>query len=820
MNEFDLINSPLAGVNLIEASAGTGKTHTISFLLLRLILQKKLTIDRILVVTFTQAATQELKDRVFNMLLMTRDAILSGKSDDPLIDKLICQRKKDHQDIENIQNAISDFDKASIFTIHGFCSRILHDNAFETANRFDEELVQDPFLFLQEVTDDFWRKNIYQSPIELVSYIYKRLQGPEYFLGLLDRINALEIEIIPSIENPKIHSLEPYRTKLKELKGIWSESREDILVLLADESLKGNIYGSLNYDQKISDNSARCLKIRYLAEEMDLLLDKKSAEFPLFKNYQFFTASKIKQSVKKDRIPPSHSFFDVCDDIDKMASHLENEFEERLLYLKGYLFKYADTELNKRKSNTNIRFFNDLILKVRSALRRSAESDHLFINEIRKKYKAALVDEFQDTDSVQYEIFSKLFSSNENILFMIGDPKQAIYSFRGADVFTYMDAARNTDTRYTLTDNWRSSKNLITAVNTFFSNINYPFIFKDIPFNQGRSARNKTPDHQTDIAPVKIWFIRSETGKPLNKSDAEKITAKVVSNEIISLISSKKNKCKEQFKEGDIAVLVRTNRQAMIIKNHLSQININSILFSTGDIFESHEAYEMERLLAAFYEPGNDRKMKSALCTDMMGVHAEMFDSQEEELKKLEDTYKRFKNYKRMWDERGFSHMFNHFLTNEAVKKRLLSYPDGERRVTNILHLTEILQEESVSNKRMMASLLKWLSEQRNPKIPRKDENQLHLESDKRAVNIVTMHKSKGLEYPVVFCPFTWEGMMKQDDDILFHNDKHKLMFDLRGNESGSHLTIAQKEKLAENLRLFYVALTRAKKACYLAWGD
>ncbi|MBW1813576.1 MAG: exodeoxyribonuclease V subunit beta [Deltaproteobacteria bacterium] len=806
----------------IEASAGTGKTHTISFLFLRLILEKKLTIDRILVVTFTQAATQELKDRVFNLLLKTREAVISGKSNDPLIDTLVKQREKNHKDIETLQNAISDFDKASIFTIHGFCNRILKDNAFETATRFDEELVEDPNLFLQEVTNDFWRKNVYQSPVEFVSYIYNKIKGPDYFLSLLNKVNALEIEIIPSIEDLKIHSLTPYRNTFKKLRKLWNEFREDILVLLTEESLKGNIYGALKSNTKTPDTSGRDLKIRSIAKDMDLFIDKRYIGFPLFKKFQLFTANKLKHSVKNEGVPPSHIFYDVCDDLFGIASTLEKEFEARLLYLKGYVFKYTYAELDKRKNDRNIRFFNDLILKVRSALKNSAVSDQSFIREIREKYKAALVDEFQDTDSVQYEIFSNLFSSKENILFMIGDPKQAIYSFRGADVFSYMEAARNAESTYTLIENWRSSKKLIAAVNTFFSNIKQPFIFKDILFDRGRSATNEMSDHQTDIAPVKIWFVDSKSEKPLNKSDAEKIAAKAVVNEVALLISTNKNKCKEQFKEGDVAILVRTNRQAMIMKNHLSQGNINSVLFSTGDIFETNEAYEMERLLAAFDDPVNEKKLKSALCTDSMGVPGDMLDSQGEELKWFEDTYRRFKNYKRMWQEKGFTHMFNQFLISEAVKQRLLSYPNGERRITNILHLSEILQQESVNNKRGMASIIKWFSEQRDPRMLRKDKNQLHLESDRRAVNIVTMHKSKGLEYPVVFCPFAWEGMLKQDDDILFHNDddEHKLIFDLRGSESGSHLVKAQREKLAENMRLFYVAVTRAKKACYLTWGN
>lgn len=818
MNEFDLINSPLEGVNLIEASAGTGKTHTISFLLLRLILEKKLTIDRILVVTFTQAATQELKDRVFSFLLNTRDAIISRKSDEPLIHDLIQKREDTQRDLETIQNAISDFDKASIFTIHGFCSRILHDNAFETANRFDEELIQDPFVYLQEVTDDFWRKNIYQSPVEFTSYIHSKLKGkgPDYFLNLLSKVNALEVDIIPTINHCEIQSLIPFRDQLNKIKDKWISSKDNILSILADESLKGNIYGSLKSEpEKLSK---RDLKIQSLANDMDLYLG--CPGFPLFKNFHLLTLSKITDSVKKGKNPPAHAFFEVCDDLYKIAQNLEAEFETYLLFLKGQLFKHADTELDKMKILKSIRFFNDLILKVRNAIRHSENSNGVFINEIQSKYKAALVDEFQDTDSVQYEIFSTLFSAKQNLLFMIGDPKQAIYSFRGADLFSYMQAARKTDLSYTLTENWRSSQELIKAVNTFFSNVNNPFIFKDISFDRGSSAFKEHSEYQLETAPVKIWFVSSKSGKPLNKADAEKITARAAAGEIAALVSSGKNQCKKQFSEGDIAVLVRTNRQAMVIKHYLSERKINSVLFSTGDLFETSEAEEMERLLIAIYDPGNDRKMRAAFCTDIVGVCADTFEQVEAGL--MEDIYKRFKEYKHVWIEKGFMHMFNRFLYTEAVLQRLLSYPDGERRVTNILHLAEIIQNETEKNQRGITSLIRWLSEQRNPDIPRKEEHQLHLESDRRAVNIVTVHKSKGLEYPVVFCPFSWEGMMKQDEDVRFHkNDaEKKLTFDLRGKKAGPHVALAQKEQLAENMRLFYVAMTRAKQACYLAWGD
>lgn len=817
MKAFDLISSPLTGINLIEASAGTGKTHTISLLVIRLLLEKQITIDKILIVTFTQAATQELRDRVFHLLLLTRDALSNGKQVDSSIDEILTTREDRKRDLRVIRNAIADFDKASIFTIHGFCNRILHDQAFETGNRFDTELLTDPMAILKETAEDFWRKQMYPSPVEFVNYVFNKIKGPGYFFNLLGRMNVLDIRIIPQITDPGTHSLDQYRKTYTLLQKVWGNHRDEIRRLLCDPSLKGNIYGSVKTDDTVGGLNTRTVKIEKMSLEMDRFLFHKNPGFPLFKGFESFTALKLEKSVKKNAVPPKHKFFNTCDDLHHYGNILEKEFQNKFVYLKGHFFEYAHREMDTKKKTRNVQFYNDLILNVRNALLKTIASDHLLIDEIRSKYKAALVDEFQDTDSVQYEIFSKLFSSKEHIFFMIGDPKQSIYSFRGADVFSYMEAARHTDHAYTLTDNWRSNERFIKGVNTLFANVSHPFIFKDITFEPGKAGDSDNAFERWDATPITLWFVPSRKEKPLNKAMAESHIGKAVADEIVHLLSS--NSGNTLAREEDIAILVRTNRQALILKNHLSARNIHAVLYSPGDIFDTHEAYEIERLLEGIFEPGNDRKLRSALSTDMIGEHAETFESTEDQ--GLEEKFERFKNYRRIWAANGFIRMFNQCLIDENVKQRLLVYPDGERRVTNILHLAEILQRESVENKKGMSDLLKWHSEQRDPEMPRKEENQLLLESDRRAVNIVTIHKSKGLEYPIVFCPFSWEGLVRQDDDVFFHDTyfEKKLTYDLRDKEFSPHLIEAQIEKMAENLRLFYVAVTRAKQACYLTWG-
>ncbi|NIA03555.1 MAG: hypothetical protein GWP12_03350, partial [Nitrospirae bacterium] len=276
----------------------------------------------------------------------------------------------------------------------------------------------------------------------------------------------------------------------------------------------------------------------------------------------------------------------------------------------------------------------------------------------------------------------------------------------------------------------------------------------------------------------------------------------------------------DPVKAGDIAVLVRTNRQAQIIKKSLLSKRIPSVLYDTGNIFDTHEAREMERILSSIAEPANNRLFKTALVTDIMGVSGQKIDSADSEPLWWEIKHDNFMDYSLLWNRYGFIRMFRKFMSKEKVREQLLAFPDGERRLTNLLHLAEILHQESVEKKTGITGLIKWLSEQRNTPILEPETHQLRLESDEHAVKIITMHKSKGLEFPVVFCPFSWGGSLIKDQEIIFHdNDNKELTLDLGSSEKSIHLAFARNELLAENLRLLYVALTRAVKRCYLVWG-
>jgi exodeoxyribonuclease V beta subunit len=300
-----------------------------------------------------------------------------------------------------------------------------------------------------------------------------------------------------------------------------------------------------------------------------------------------------------------------------------------------------------------------------------------------------------------------------------------------------------------------------------------------------------------------------------------------VADEISRLISlGRKNRAligKRPLREGDIAVLVRTHYEARIIQKALSAFTIPSVLYTTENLFDSHEALEMERVMAGINEPNNDGLLKAALATDMMGIRGEELDDLLKDESGWEKWLVTIRNYHDLWGNHGFIRMFRHLLMQEKVLTRLMSLPDGERRNTNVLHLAEVLHQTSMERKLTMAGLLKWLSEQRDPNTPRLDEYQLRLESDENAVKLVTIHKSKGLEYPVVFCPFGWTGskIKKNNYPFTFHDSLNhmRLTLDLGSPAMDENRMFAEKEELAENLRLLYVALTRARSRCYFVWG-
>ncbi len=812
---FNALDTPLSGTNLIEASAGTGKTHTITCLFLRLILEKRLTVKDILVVTYTVAATEELRDRIRTKIRDALEAFSRPDSKDEFMQGLIHKTTDQKDAIRLLRDALNDFDESSIFTIHGFCQRALHENAFESGSLFDTRLEPGQTAgIIEEIVRDFWRLHFYTAPIEFVSYADSKKIDLKYFTALLNNGRShLEIAIIPEVRCPEDIDPKPFRALLKALQDTWRAEKAVIEEKMKDKGLSGH------YTRYVPG---------YM-EMMDDFVDGKLPPFPPPPNFVKFSTAELKNKTKSGSKTPEHSFFSICDAVQEAATALQAKMDTKLLFLKNEIFRWSEQALPAWKQKSNIQFFDDLLIGLRDSL---AQNGDELAEMLRKRYKAVLIDEFQDTDPVQYAIFHNVFGNGKPILFLIGDPKQAIYSFRGADLFAYLQAAGRVNSRYTLTSNWRSEPELITAVNTIFSNRADPFLYQNIPFTDAERGRGKPYEKLTidDVSesPFHLWLVDGKhagKGGFINKGDATKVIARAVAGEISRLIhlgrTGKARIGQENLKEEHIAVLTRKNWEAQLMQEALSTLQIPSVLYSTGDLFETDEAAEMNRVLEGMANPNRESLIRQALATQLIGKSGEEIERLQHDQIGWEAILNDFHDYYEKWNRFGFMSMFRNFMLKQQVRSRLLSLPNGERRLTNVLHLSEVLHQAALEEKLGMPGLLKWLASRRDSKSPKLEEHQLRLESDAAAVKIVTIHKSKGLEYPIVFCPFNWDGSkIDAKKGFTFHDpdDPRKLNLVINAEDNTAR-ALAEKEELAENLRILYVSLTRAKNRCYLVWG-
>ncbi len=820
MKELVLLETPLAGTNLIEASAGTGKTYTITALMLRLIVEREMPVGDILVVTYTEAATSELKDRIRKRLREAADAFAEGTSQDEFLRRLIENCIDPAKARRRLDAAVNDFDQASIFTIHGFCLRALIDHAFASGVLFDTELVTDEEDLQREIAQDFWRTHVYKA-----SELFY-----DYAIGQKFNISSLRSLVNKNLFNPFLKIVPPatavdcsaqeesFRKILDATAELWRREKAGIEeLLMSSDSLKRNMYKQTS--------------IQAWLESIEAYLAGGTVSCVPCDCFSRFTTCGLDGALKKGCARPSHPFFDSCDRLSKASVELCGTYNEQILALKVEFLRYLRQELARRKNAKNILFFDDLLIRLHEALN-GPGGDYL-AEVIGGKYKAALIDEFQDTDTVQYDIFRKVFDRAGSALFLIGDPKQAIYSFRGADIFAYKKAKdlAPEDSQFTLSENWRSTPTLVEAVNAIFSGTSGdfgPFAFDFIAYPPARAAAAKEPVFFSlggkVPPPLEITFLGSSE-KPVSKDDARNAITESTASEIARLVRLGREGAAligdAPVREGDIAVLVRKNSDARQMQQELLSRGIHSVLFNIDNLFDSREAAEIGRVLAAIAAPSDPGLLKAALTTDMLGLSGEELLLLSSDEIQWEVRLEKFAQYHETWSRHGFFRMFREFLSREEVLSRLMSYPDGERRATNVLHLAEVLHQSEVENSFNMSGLLKWLATRRDRNTPRTEEYQLRLESDENAVKLITIHKSKGLEYPIVFCPFAWEGSELRPGPFLFHDgfDEDRPVLDLGSPARAANEVAAGREQLAENLRLLYVALTRAKNMCRLAWG-
>ncbi|WP_210498994.1 exodeoxyribonuclease V subunit beta [Vibrio crassostreae] len=820
--ELNALTVPLYGKTLIEASAGTGKTFTIASLYLRLLLghgedgtrfPEPLTVEQILVVTFTEAATEELRDRIRRRIRETRIAFSRGFTKDPVIKPLLDEVEDHEAAAAVLLQAERQMDEAAIFTIHGFCQRILSQNAFESGALFNTEFLVDEADLRFQVVADFWRRRFYGLKTDIINEIVKIWETPadlkmdinKYLSGARVDIASSSTATADDIEELHFDNL----NRIHVFKHFWLDNAKDIYDVI-----------------QMSDVSKRSFTKKSTPKWIEAISDwakTETEDYTIPPMLEKFTNDFIEEKTPKG-CPPSHAVFNA-------ASELWNNQPSLKQPLIRTAIEECRAKLHEAKVQNGWMSFDDLLTNLSDAL--DNDRSGILASRIRNQFRFAMIDEFQDTDPMQFNIFSTIYSTTvpkdeekDFGLFMIGDPKQAIYAFRGADIFTYITARRMVSDIYTLGTNWRSSFDMVNAVNSVFQHHTNPFIYDDdIGFLPIKPA-SKQYEREWFVngrkqEAMKVWSFQADDDKPTPKGDYEDKMAKSTAFEIQNILDASDNgnavfvnKGKESAIEaGDIAVLVRTGRQAKLVQRELAKQNIASVYMSSSDsVFATEEAKDVLRLMNAIIDPKNEMAVRSALSSTLFNMTAQEIDSLNTKDNLWDSVVMEFIEYNTTWSWNGILPMLNKLVTKRDIASKYLSKAGGERQLTNLLHVGELLQQASQTID-SESGLIKWLEENIKEPNGNAEDQQLRLESDKNLVQIVTIHKSKGLEYDIVFMPFL--SSYRENENALFHDaESQTTVLDL--DEKDQSFSLAEKERLAEDLRILYVGLTRAVYGCYL----
>ena len=826
LNARAVLDLDLEGIKLIEASAGTGKTHTIADLYLRHILAGRLT-SEILIVTYTNAATDELRGRIRKRLYDALNLFdQSGAGADELQQLLLQQRQnldEEQQAIQlaRLQLALRSMDEASISTIHSFCQRSLQENALSGNQLFDSNMLTDDRQIWEAAIKDWWRRLTYQPDSATWQFIGSRLPNLDSLTRtLLELRNKPAARLLPVDQTDLAGLLEQSRDiafRLYRLAPQWQEQRTEIRRIITDSKV-------LSRDKKLP----------YAKHRQQALLDAADSFFSaesvnwVFEDFEYLGTEWLDHNSKpskKGQDPElEHKFFATVNPIAKSWRVLLDAIGPQLL---AGAFREVSRQVIESKRRLAALAFQDQLSMLLGAL--ESATGNALAERLRQQYPVAMIDEFQDTDTIQYQIFKHIYLPAEATnLILIGDPKQAIYSFRGGDIFTYMQARQLAGIDLLgLQTNWRSQPDLVRATNTFFSRRADAFIYHDaITFTEVESVtQNKCHElriQDNTATAMTLWQLPEKAPETnYSRDEMRDLVNRAIVIEIAGLLDkADRNSATidgKPMQSGDIAILVRQASEGHALSILLHQHGIRTVTIGRDSVFKSDEArglYDLLLAVSQYQEPtAATRSLSSNLLSFDYRQIAAVVDDDTAWQRWIDDL----DELQQLWEKHGFIAMFQSMLDRFDITPRLAQQDNSERRITNLLQLAELLQQQSAMTAGM-AALLNWLDEQFDE--DGNEDAELRLEDDEALVKIVTIHKAKGLQYPIVFVPFLWSCRQADSTNAVFFHDADLLpCVDLGSAEIKQNWLLAEKERLAEDVRLLYVALTRARSRVYLAWG-
>lgn len=847
-----------ARTTFIEASAGTGKTHALTTLVARLVVEEDWPLDRILVVTFTRAATAELRDRIRRTLATTRAALKAsgptasdepvsgGREDDPptgigdhpqarellgtwngRLDFAAAARR--------LEAALHDVDRAHVYTIHGFCQHVLADLAFESGFPFGFEVSGDDGETIAAAVRDCWRRRLYPASVLLMRHAFENEFLPDKLAEWIPKWRAKTGVIIQGGASPSepIEEREAaWRAEFEATRAQWERHRETFQKeMLEGAWLKRGSYQVLKTGREVAAIAA--------------LFTASDPRLPGENQVGRYGRQKLSGACKKNADLPERllPLFEAFDRLEQASGALRAAYDQWLRWTRREILDEVRATVRLRIRDDRRLGYDDLLIELEHAL--DGEAGVRLADRVRHEFPCALIDEYQDTDPVQTRIFQRLYgeaqpaaeasASRLGPFIVVGDPKQSIYRFRGADVFAYIAARRSAPRPLYLERNWRSVPGLVQAVNILFDGA-APFVTPEIEYRPVAAARDGERPLRIasdDGAPMQFRLLPrgSDDEKLRTKKSVAPVVADTTADEIVHLLECAKRG--EAALDGrpltgaDVAVLVRIHAQGRLIADALRKRGVGCVEIDDTNVFRTREAEQIERFLWALVEPRGEARVRGALAGDVFGLDAyEIFALQEDE-----DVWNawttRLAAWRADWEARGIGPLLLRLLEAEGGAARLLVQLDGVRRLTNVRHLADLLQDAEMGRRFAPAELAAWLNRRRTETGRADEETQLRLESDERLVKILTVHGAKGLEFPVVFCPFAWHvpdpnrGGRNKAGDVTYHSggtSEYREVLDLEPDERAKRRS--DLEEFSESVRLLYVALTRAQYRCVVTWGQ
>lgn len=842
MTDHDLLNDPylalpLDGVRLIEASAGTGKTFTLATLFTRLVVEKGWRIGQILAVTFTDAATQELRKRIRERLALTAQLVERVPTDqdtpDVALTRVILQRQLALGEetpaalARRLQTAADEIDLASIFTIHGFCTRVLREHALESGHTFDPPtLLPSERELHEELAADLWRVHANDpATVDALTWLWS---SPEALAGDLSTL----IKPLPLLPARPTRTFDDPAPQLRLNAAALAEAIQTHV-----EDAQAQI--AVAFDRKIFDGR-RAKRPSFDKAFGELLAGRSAQHWPRGEKSHLGKLLPVQLlAFCKDGMEgqcPASPLFDALQAWWHAADAREQWLRQQATAFLHDLRDEARARLAELKRIGRVQTYDDLIDGVADAL----EGPHraTLVQQLRAQYAIALVDEFQDTDDRQWGIFQRVFGDSEETrdaglapaLFLIGDPKQAIYGFRGGDIHTYLKAKRQADAAPALDRNFRSRPAVLHAIEALYANAGErAFLEADIAFEPVHPGSTRMDaDFLRDGLPapgLTVRVLHNTEGGDL-KADPSRQQASDACVAAIHQILSEARQGRALLRDvpvqpGDIAVLVRSHKEATRIQQALGAVGIPAVAAGKQSLYATPEAHDLRLLLLALLQPADEGRLRAALSTVLLGEDAEAIDALEREGDAQRSFQVRLLEWRERWQRGGPFAVIADLCAEHA--ERLLGLLDGERRLTNYLQLGELLQQ-AAGQTLGMHGLLDWLQVQMAHADQNDEQQLLRLESDARRVQIITLHKSKGLEYPLVFLPFVGIGGGAPNTEAnctVYANGRRELHWKLDKDDSwNAASTRSTQEQDAEDARLLYVGLTRAEHALWIAAGD